>query len=322
MADKEEAELLDIWQKRKAYEAAMEEYTQRCKDVPVLELKKIAGSWVVMVLAILTTITAAMSAIALITSIKGGWFFILIAVVKLLLNVLVCVGFWQSYSMGKSKGTIVNFKGPKMLTGMLKFYKVMTYFIMSLLLILAIVILILVARPAQNSGASSSDVMQMALTVPAIVLLVSVIVVFAVLIIYYSTITGFAYKFIDGLKEKRVTITKSTGAVVFFFIIGIGSLISTILYIISVSMINGFIGQLQNQISFLKFFGMLFGNGLTINVADTITQIVGSLTYIFAGILAIKFGGVDQKMDIARKAIEKPEKPEIDMPESLKNKLI
>ena len=297
--------------KQEEYAEKVKEYNQNLKLVPVKAIKSWSGSWVVLVLAIATTVTAFLSMISLFTTLSSGWFKILTCVVKLLLNVLLCVGFWRVFAMGRKKDDNLNSGGVKMLKGVITFYQVITYIVMILIITLFIVAFIGMVSCAKDvqDAANNANVDVSGVTAKFIGILVGIllvlIAVFVIFIIYYGKIIGFTKAVITCMDEKTVKYTGFKTAAVLFFIVGGVAVLQAIGPAILSGVLSGILNGLPSQLGFLSMLSGLF----KIDVADLIAQIAKAATYIFAGVLVLQFNGLAEKVSSGVRALEKPVKP-------------
>lgn len=294
--------------KKREYNEKAKAYNIKSAAIPLEELKKWAGSWVVFVLAIATSVSAVCSLIALFTSLSSGWFGIISALVKLLLNCLLCTGFWLSASMGRSKNTNPSMSGPKMLRGVYTFYKVIIMIVLVLILILTIVLFATmkscadsVTEDASNMGADVSKA-NTQFTGVLVGILIAVIVVFIFICICFSMITKFANGAIQSFTTKNVVAVNSLGVAILFFIIGGLSLIGSIAMAGATSALSGMLSSLSSGNDTVgKFIPQI-----KLNVADLFAQIANAVTFIFGGILAIQYGGLPVKISQRRGELERP----------------
>lgn len=303
IAAKEEKE-----RKKREYNEKAKIYNLKSAAIPMEELKKWAGSWVVFVLAIVTTVTAICSLIALFTSFSGGWFKIISALVKLILNCLLCTGFWLSASMGRSKNANPGTSGPRMLRGVFTFYKVVI--LAALVLILALVI-VLFATMKSCADTATEDLNEAGADVSAantqftgilVGILIAVVVIFIFICVCFSIITKFSNGAIESFTTKNVVAVNSLGVAILFFIIGGLSLIGSIALAGATSLLSDFLGKLSESNNTVgKYIPQI-----SLNIPDLLAQIASSLTFIFGGILAIQYGRLPEKVRQRRSELVKP----------------
>lgn len=294
--------------KQEEYEAKVNEYNQNFRLAPVRALKSWSCSWIVLVIAIATTVTAFLSMISLFTTLSAGWFKIISCVVKLLLNILLCVGFWRTYATGRKKDDNLNPGGVKMLKGVITFYQVITYIVMILIITLFIVAFIgmktcanEVEQGAANAGADLSELNKKFTGVLVGILLV-LVAVFVIFIFYYAKVIGFTKAVIWNMENKSVQQTGFKAAAIMLFIVGGVSLLQAIAPAILSGTLSSLLKALPDNLSFLSAFGSLF----KIDVAALIGGLAKAATYIFAGILVLNFNGLADKVSAYTRSLEKP----------------
>lgn len=297
------------------YEHKRREYERECKEIPIRELKKWGSSWVVLVLAILSSVSLAASIATIFLSGTNIIASLVSSFIPLLLGVLVCIGFWRSYSAGKSSEPTFSAGGPKMLRGVGRFYQVITYICM-IFVILAMIFLLIagngllesLTKAAAEEGEDISWLTD-SFTIVVVGALIGVIIAFVILILYYSSIMKFAKHAILCFETNCIPTQKVTMAAVFFFIIGIVTLIGSLSSIFTSSLLGEFAnqiieqGEIANELPEGFDVNSLFG----INYFAIISQVVSAATSIFAGILAIQFNGLRDKITAEIAKIPEPE---------------
>lgn len=294
-------------QNQEKYEEAVNEYNQKMKFAPVKVLKGYAGSWIVLVLAIVTTVTVICSFLSLVTTFSSGWFKIISSLVKLTLCICLCVGFWRIFAMGRKKDNTLNSGGVRMLKGVITFYQVITYIVMILLIALVVAALITMkscANEVENKGADVSEG-ETVFTGTIVGILVALVVVFIVFIFYYSKTIGFTKALISDIDNKDILHNSFIAAAVMFFIVGGVDLLTAIVPVALSSTLNSLLKQLGSSLGFLSSLGNLF----KLDVADLLASLAKALTYIFGGILAVSYRGLPEKVQAERRSLEKPVKP-------------
>lgn len=297
--------------KQKEYTEKLNAYNNKVVEAKSIELKKWAGSWVVLVLAILSSITTVCTYISLFTSFAGGIANTFSFLINAILVTFVCIGFWLSYAQGKSKGTKFSVAGPKMLRGILIFYKVIMFIVM-----IALITLVLGILAIYLGGAQMLDEL-LGTEIPAeavsiimgvfIGLLVAIVIVFIVLIIYFSLASKFSKNAIVALGTKNIGSTRAIGIAVFFFIIGAFLLISALSASAVGNLLSEIIYELVLELGPEMSDMLILTDMFQVDVVSIISMIADALMYIFAGILAIQFNGLAERVRIRTEAIEKPQ---------------
>lgn len=295
--------------KTKEYNEKAKIYNLKSAAIPLEELKKWAGSWVVFVLAIATTVTAICSLIALFTSLSGDWFGIVSALVKLLLNCLLCIGFWLSASMGRSKSATPSTTGPKMLRGVFNFYKAVILAALILVLILTIVLFATMKSCAdsvtESAGQAGADISKANSSFTGILvgILIAVVVIFVFICICFSIITKFANGAIESFYTKNIVTVNWLGVTIMFFIIGGLSLIASVAMAGVTGILSNLLGSIKEESGEI---GKYLIPQIKLNIADLLSQIANALTFIFGGILAIQYGKLPDKVRQRRGELERP----------------
>lgn len=305
--------------KQKEYNDKMTEYNIARAKIPIQVLKKWAGSWVVLVLSIAASVMTLCTLISILTTFSFGWINIVTNLVKLILNSLLCAGFWRSYAMGKSKNKEVNTGGPRMLRGVFTFYKVIVIIVIVLIMIVAIILVATMvscnnaitdaANQAGNQmgveGTESIEAVSKSINGILIGILVALIALAAIVIVFFTAISRFANRVIESFVTKNVLETKSIVVAVIFFIIGTFIIISAILQVVGATALSNLLGQIGAG---SKFFGSLLsgmGAGL-IDYAGMFGSLSNGITFFFGGILVIQFGKLPDIVLVKKNAIEKP----------------
>lgn len=300
------------------HEKACKEYNEACAKVPLNALKKWGRSWIVLVLAILVTASLAFTLVSTLTGFSKGAFKIIGNLVKLLIAALVCAGFWKAYVECRKTEGQYNTGGIKMLRGVLTYHQVMMYITMSFTMLI-VIILFAVLKGVTDSAtggigaATGADLsgINMSITSILVILLIGAAIAFAVQIIYYSAVSKFANQAVNCFNKSCAPSQKVTLAAVFFFIIGLCSLIGTIVSIAALStagkIVDGIVGEIPSDVPVLDNVTGMISSLFQIDVFATISDIVSSSTYVFAGILAIKFNKLGESIAEELKSIPEPE---------------
>lgn len=301
------------------HDKACKEYEQARAKVPMGELKKLGRSWIVLVLAILVSVSALFTVISTVIGFSMGIFKILGNLIKLLLAGLVCAGFWKIYVESRKPEGEFNTGGIKMLRGVLTYNKVMMYLSMIGISILVIALFALLKGLTDSAtgtiGSATGDDLSgvnMSITTILILGLAICAVVFAVQIVYYSAITKFANQAVDSYGNNRAPTQKVTLASVFFFIIGLFSLLGTIGYLVGIGIVNSMFDNIMSEISKdmpQEISGILGGveSLIGIDVFAIIADIVNASIYVLAGILALKFNKLNESIEAGLSKIPAPE---------------
>lgn len=293
--------------KRREYNEKARIYNEKSAAIPVQVLKGWAGSWVVVALAIVTSVTLLLSVIAFCTSFTSGYLAIISNLIKVVLNALLCAGFWMSFSMGKSKNPEPTTSGPRMLRGVFIFYKVIIFIILALILILTIVLFATMKSctdKVTDAAGNSAEVASLNSSITGILIgvLVAVVVAAIFIIICLTVISKFANGAVQSFHTKNVVSVNSVGAAVIFFILGVVSLIGSIVMAVATGFLSGLLSQLTSQGGFIS----KIIPGVKVNVAGLISQIANSLTFIFGGILAVTYSKLPAAISRKRSMLEKP----------------
>lgn len=307
----QEASMKQQREQNEAYKA----YNEACAQVPLNVLKNWGRSWVVLVLAILASATALFTLISTFTSFSQGFIKIVGNLISLLLAALLCAGFWKAWVECRKQEGGFNSGGIKMLRGVLTFNKVIMYIIMIGVLILTIAILGLIGFVAGEVTGAAGEMtgedmsgINASITGILVGILLVVVIVFVVQILYYAAITKFANETIYCFDNRCAPTKKVTLAAIFFFIIGGFSLIGAIGGIAATSaaneLLSGIAGQLPEDMGSLS---ESLNSAVSIDVFGTISSIVGAATYIFAGILALRFNKLGDEIATELKAIPNPD---------------
>lgn len=301
------------------HEKACKAYNQACAKVPLNALKNWGRSWIVLVLAILVSASAVFTLISTLTGFSGGTFKIIGNLIKLLLAALVCAGFWKAYVECKKSEGEFNTGGIKILRGVLTYNKVIMYITMSLVMILVFTVFALLKGVTDGATGGIGSItgedlsgINMSITSVLILLLVGAVIVFVVQILYYSSVSKFANQTVTCFDKHCAPSQKVTLAAVFFFIIGGFSLAGTIGGLVAVSAANSIFEKIMSEISGelpseLGNITDMFGSLLKIDVFETISDFVNASTYVFAGILAVKFNKLSNIIKEELKTIPQPE---------------
>lgn len=314
-------------EKRKEYNAQMEEYNRLYNEAPVKVIKQWSGSWLVLIMAVFASVAVLCALIALVVALDKGAFSILSSLVKILLAALVCAGFWRTWANGRSQNQPLDAGGPKMLRGVFTFYRVMMYIGMSLLLMLVILMFIFmksctdIATGAgtgfgniiDQSGntATSMGNINSGVTGILVGLLIIVIAVFALMIFFYESVRKFADDATNCFTTRTVNYAGGNclRVAVAFFIVGGFSALSAFGPVIMSSalstLINSFEGGLNSD-----FIGNALEGLLKINVADMLAQLSTAGLYITGGILALTYDKLNDSINLSRSGLTKPEMPE------------
>lgn len=303
--EKRIAEREESVRKKKEYNEKVRIYNAKSAAIPMEELKKWACSWVVFVLAAAATVSAICSLVALFTSFSDGWLKIVTSFVKLLLNCLLCAGFWLSVAMGRSKDPNPKTTGPRMLRGVFTFYKVLIYIVLCLILVLVIILFATmksctdsVTKDAGDAGAAVNS----QITGVLVGVLIAVLVVAVFICVCFSIITKFSKGAIESFNTKNVVKVNTTGTAVLFFIIGGLSLIGSIATACATTAIAGIFEGMSSGSDTL---GKILPEA-KLNIADLFAQIASAITFIFGGILAIQYGRLTETVTRRRLNLEKP----------------
>lgn len=305
--------------KQEEHEKACREYNEACAKVPLKSLKKWGRSWIVLVLAILVTASAAFTLISTFTGFTKGPFKIIGNLIKLLLAALVCAGFWKAYVECKKSEDNFNVGGIKILRGVLTYNQVIMYITMSFTMLIVIALFILLKGITDGATGGIGSItgedlsgINMSVTSILVILLVIAVLSFVVQILYYSSVSKFATQTINCFKKSCAPTQKVTLAAVFFFIIGGFSLAGTIASIATMSAANTVFDKLISEITGglpddMSGVSGMIGSLFQIDVFATISDIVNAATYVFAGILAVKFNRLGEAISEDLKAVPAPE---------------
>ncbi len=258
----------------------------------VNEIRKWSGSWVVLVLSVLVSVTFLCSLISFIMQIAAFGFNLgLIGnIIGLLLGLIVCIGFWRAFASGRKQSDNYSSGGARMLRGMLVFYQVLAYIIMIIALVLTVALVIITAVSmdwlsevfgeifAAIAEFTGIDIFGMFGTAGILVLvfvLVGVILAFVLVGLFFRFTKKFARAAIQRLDGVSNQYQSATAAAVFFFLLGISYLAIVILPLVS-----------PGLIAFITFTG---------GWISIISGIAGALTFIFAGVLAVSFNGAQKR---------------------------
>ncbi len=261
----------------------------------VNEIRKWSGSWIVLVLSVLFSVTFLCSFISFCLKFKFGFSISMIFdIIGLIPGLLVMIGFWKSFASGKNKSGRYSSGGPRILRGMLVFYQVIAYIILSLILLL----LILVIAMGSSFGDIISDAAgQMGIDVSAFAaagtavlvgIIIGVAIAFTLVILFFTFARRFARTAILRLDGTSNEYKSATPVAVFFFIMGICSLLSAIMSVMPIPVFDEMLGQIGLD----GILSTFMGAGGWLNI---ISGFAGALTFIFAGVLAVSFNGAQRR---------------------------
>lgn len=299
-------------QKVSEHNAKMEEYrneyNEKVKQVVPNILKGWAGSWIVLALSIFASVAVICTLASLFSNLGKGVFTLLSSMIKLLLNSLVCAGFWRSYIMGRKKDPTLKSGGVKMLKGVVRFYQVIVCLIGILIIILSILIFVGLgscasdmATSAESVGVDTGGADKFFIGV-LIGIVIALIVAFIVIICFFSSVIRFSNEVIRAFDSKLIQPTSNTALAVFFFIVGGFTLIGAIGSIAASNLISGLLGEIGSVGDTLLSSG-LFGKT---DIGDMLAQLSNAGMFIFGGILALKFSVLHDEEVKQKAAIEKP----------------
>lgn len=302
-------------QEQREHNKAVKDYDNEVASVPKRALKKWGSSWIVLVLAILVSVSALFTLISTITGFKKGFIKIIGNIIGLLIAALVCAGFWKAWvECRKPDDQPYNVGGIKMLRGVFIYKKVIMYITMSFVMLIVIILFALlkgvtdIATGAASAatGADTSGI-NMSITTILALGLVAAVVAFAVQIVYYVFIGRFVNQVLGCFTNSTAPTQKVTMAAVFFFIIGGFSLISTIMGLVGQSMMGALLDTIFSEVSSVgKISGAIEGM-IKIDVFGTISDIVNAATFIFAGLLALRFNKLNTQISTDISAVPTPD---------------
>lgn len=297
-----------------------EEKTAEAPKTESISLRVIRGwlgSWVVLVMAIFATIAAVCGAVSLCTTFSRGIIAIIINLIQLVLSVVLCIGFWCTYATGRNKTGEMKLGGPLMLRGVLNFYRIITYIIMTLIVILIVVMFITIKScvdDATDVGTSIGDKVDSSgeaseilkklnskFTGILIGLLVGSIVVYVMIIFFYQSVYAYASNAVESLMTRKVNCITPMLVPVLFFFLGIATLASAFGTSMIFSLFSDIVGRAGDKFGFLKS-GL--GSMAKPDVAKTLAQVSKAALYIFGGITALQYRGLNTKMAILRSRIQ------------------
>lgn len=263
-------------------------------------IKKWAGSWVVLVLAILASAAALFSAISLIMEFIGIRINILSVISKivgLIIAIIVCAGFWRGWAMGRDKSNSLNAGGAKLLRGVLIYNQVMMYISMILMLLLSLVLVIwgsqlIDAITGTIGSMSGTDLSGLAAfgTVQLVIGLVFVVILFVFQIIYYVFVRRFARNVVQNLSGLASGSDKSMmPAAVFMFIMAAFTLVTNF----AGQAIAGALGPI---VGFAICGTSLF---TSLDVLTILSVIITATMMVFGGILIILYNNILNKQKSA-----------------------
>lgn len=261
----------------------------------VNEIRKWSGSWIVLVLSVLVTVTFLCSFISFCLNLRLGFrFYMIFDIIGLIPGLLVMIGFWKSFASGRNKSGRYSSGGPRILRGMLVFYQVIAYIILSLVLLLIILIIAMGSTfndiMSEVAGEMGIDFSAFAAAGTAVLVgvVIGVAIAFTLVILYFTFARKFARTAILRLDGTSNEYKSATPIAVFFFIIGIISLLSAIMNVVPIPYFDEMLGQFGLD----GIFSLIMGAGGWLNI---ISGFAGALTYIFAGVLAVSFNGAQRR---------------------------
>ncbi len=306
LAAKEEEE-----RKRKELENKKREYDIAYNGIPSKYLKSTMGSWLLLLLSIFATAAFCCYFVSFAMHLSG-WFTILRKFISVLLSGLLCIGFWRTYISGKRKNSKLDSCGPKMMNGILIFYQVIATLIMTLIFIILIILMIRIGRITQSTDQSGNAELADASStatgrVVAVFLGLCIVdfIIIALITVYFTITRNFCKHTVDCIGKNDVSLYNCIPAAIFFFIVGIISLITAISSLNLFSFSN-ILGQYTDNLGSL---GSMISNFMS-NKADyakALAKLFNAVVYIFTGILAIKFNSLYNEIQNERKLLEIPE---------------
>lgn len=254
----------------------------------MIALKKITGSWLMLVLAITCTVTTVFNVIDMIPKLHG--FLLIYYLVKVILAIVICVGVWKVYADGRSNK--LNASGFKLIKNVISFRFTIIMLLISLIMVLVILAMSLLSKGANTVDGIAGAGGELSSKVDTSIIIVLVVLVgaIAVLIAFFKSVIG-SLRCAQTLFENRV-IGKNNYylAAVCLIIIGLFKFIivfaSNALSSIAGSVISS-IASGNESMSKLNSLGGLFGS----NWSSIVVNICDMLNYVVGGVIIILYAG-------------------------------
>lgn len=206
----------------------------------------------------------------------------------------------------------MNLGGPRMLRGVCRFYQIVTYIIMAITILVLFFFLAtgkdFIEQAIIASNQQDEDLSLVLKYFNGIIIgaLVVVAIVFVFCIIYYSSVLKFAKHAIYCMETNSIPLQNVTLAAVFLFLFGIISLLfsygSIALNKFSYDLIQDMVAN--GSLTLPSYFDA--ETLLSLNYLSLAVNTVTAVMCIFAGILAIQFNGLREKIAAETSKIPEP----------------
>lgn len=247
-------------------------------------LKKVTGTWLMLVLAIACTVATIFNVVDMIPKLKG--LLMVFNLVKLILAIVICVGVWKVYINGRSNN--LNASGFKLIKNVITFRYVIIMILVAIIMLIIILAMSFASSvggyidTASNSGGTVSGKVNTVLIVILLVLGCAI----AVLVLFFKSVIGSLGSASNLLENKIISKNNYYMAAIILLIIGVFKFASIFLSSALGALADTVLATIASSSESMSKIGSLGGlfdtnwSGIILNVCDMLNYVVGGIIII------------------------------------------